>query len=178
MAGDGGCFVSNQPREFWALCVGRDDLEPQQPVVGRVPRHIAKGGQRQRWLARFASDRGQVIDERGAQSSRCVSARDAHLHDVSTLVDGRGEQIPHRTIAVGDGDPRLSDTDGPLKLRDRRRLVGGDHPESDLSKSLARITLDAPQKPKLVLPRRPDLGHGGAILPAGRRESRPLNLRQ
>jgi hypothetical protein len=164
--------VGNQPREFWALSVGREDLEPQPPVVGRVPRHIAKGGQRQCWLARLACDRGQVINERGAQPSRRVSARDAHLHDVSTVVDGRGEQIPHRTIPVGDGDPRPSDTDAPLELRDRRRLVGGDHPEPDLSKSLARITLDALQKGKLVLARRPDLVHAGAILPAGRREDR------
>jgi hypothetical protein len=155
---------------------------PRTPTagVGRVPRHITKGGQRQCWLARLAGDRGQVIDERGAQPSRRVSARNAHLHDMSTVVDGRGEQIPHRTIAVGNSDPRLTDTDGPLKLRDRRRLVGGDHPESGLSKSLARITLDAPQKRKLVPARRPDLVHRGAILPADRREdrgrSRPLSL--
>ena len=68
VAGDRRRLVTDERGELRALVGGLDDGEAQALVIGRVPRHVAEGGERQRRLRAP----GEVLDQRGAEPSAGV----------------------------------------------------------------------------------------------------------
>ena len=83
----------------------RHDLEAEPPVVGRVPRDVGVGGQRQGSEAVLLGPCSSGVQERLSEALSGVSGVHGDLLDMGVSIDHVEQEVGHGTIGVVGNDP-------------------------------------------------------------------------
>jgi hypothetical protein len=98
-------FLVPDTAEAGAQLVGGEDMEPQQPVVRRVPGHGGECGERQSGQPVLSTPAGRGVNERCSDSATSVAWMDRYLLDVRVAVNDAHQEVPDRPVGLVSCDP-------------------------------------------------------------------------
>src|SRR5690606_33442157 len=124
----------------------RADLGEAEPcIIGRVPRHMAEGGQRQRRQMPLPRQTGRGVEQAGAQPLPGMVGMHVQFVDVETAIDDRAEREADGAVITIGGHQQQTVARRLMQYGGRHRIAIGQVRITDLRKALLRRALDGAQ---------------------------------